>query len=236
MVAVGFGQTRRLRRPMPSRVESTNPVSIWQQSVVSSAMWHSLDSTPMQFRLNLPSRGIRGGSHERIQYADVEAKKAANSNDEAEGAQTEIHRSFANEGAEPTGPRPCRFRAAVVWYVRLSVAGYAVDAGRGHCQSRGGVRIQALAIFTIGAASVVPAAAQTYDQAYPVCLQAYGPSGNNIDCSYTSLPHTSSWTTFFLTISWARSPDVLGGLLARRHRGWRCRRAYRADSSYLSFS
>jgi hypothetical protein len=63
----------------------------------------------MQFRLNLPSRGIRGGSHERIQYADVEAKKAANRNDEAEGAQTEIHRSFANEGAEPTGPRPCRF-------------------------------------------------------------------------------------------------------------------------------
>jgi hypothetical protein len=42
------------------------------------------------------------------------------------------------------------------------------------------VRIQALAIFAIGAASIVPAAAQTYDPAYPVCLQGYGPAGNNI--------------------------------------------------------
>jgi hypothetical protein len=72
---------------------------------------YNLDSTSTQFRLNLQGRGIRGGIHERIQYADVEAKKATNRNDEAEGAQTEIHRSFANEGAEPTGPRPCRFSA-----------------------------------------------------------------------------------------------------------------------------
>ena len=50
------------------------------------------------------------------------------------------------------------------------------------------MRIQVLAIFAIGAASIVPAAAQTYDPAYPVCLQAYGLAGNNIDCSYTSLP------------------------------------------------
>ena len=76
----------------------------------------------MQFRLNLQGRGIRGGSNE---YADVEAKKAANRNDEAEGAQTEIHRSFANEGAEPTGPRPCRFSAAAVWHVSPFVAGCA---------------------------------------------------------------------------------------------------------------
>jgi hypothetical protein len=139
----------------------------------------------MQFRLNLQGWEIRGGSHERIQYTDVEAKKAANRNDEAEGTQTEIHRSFANEGAEPTGPRPCRFSAAVVWHMRPAAAGYAVDAGPGHSQSRGGsVRIQALAIFAIGAASIVPAAAQTYNPAYPVCLQGYGPAGNNIDCSY----------------------------------------------------
>jgi hypothetical protein len=70
--------------------------------------------------------------------------------------------------------------------------GFKTD-GRGDSQSRGGsVRIQALAIFAIGAASIVPAAAQTYDPAYPVCLQAYGPSGNGIDCSYTSLPQCNA--------------------------------------------
>ena len=87
-------------------------------SVVSSVKPYNLDSTSMQFRLNLQGQGIRGGAHERIQYTDVEAKKATNRNDEAEGAQTEIHRSFANEGAEPTGPRPCRFSAAAASHVR----------------------------------------------------------------------------------------------------------------------
>jgi hypothetical protein len=64
----------------------------------------------MQFRLNHPRLGnSRGGRvHERIQYADVEAKKA-NRNDEAEGAQTEIHRGLANEGAEPAGSAPLFF-------------------------------------------------------------------------------------------------------------------------------
>jgi hypothetical protein len=75
----------------------------------------------MQFRLNLQGRGIRGGVHEKIQYADVETKNATNRNDEAEGAQTEIHRSFANEGAEPTGPRPC-FSASAVLSERRSAA------------------------------------------------------------------------------------------------------------------
>jgi hypothetical protein len=94
-------------------------VSVSQQSVVSSAEQFNLDSTPMQFRLNFQRPGnSNGGVHERIQYADVEAKKTANRNDEAEGAQTEIHRSFANEGAEPAGPRPCRITAAAVWHVR----------------------------------------------------------------------------------------------------------------------
>jgi hypothetical protein len=54
------------------------------------------------------------------------------------------------------------------------------------------MRVQALAIFAIGAASIVSAAAQTYDPACPVCLQAYGPSGNNIDCRYTSLPQCNA--------------------------------------------
>jgi Protein of unknown function (DUF3551) len=29
--------------------------------------------------------------------------------------------------------------------------------------------------------------AQTYDPSYPVCIQAYGTGGSNIDCNYTSL-------------------------------------------------
>jgi hypothetical protein len=65
-------------------------------------------SQNVQFRLHIraippqsPRPGNSRGVHERIQYADVEAKKATNRNDEAEGAQTEIRRSFANEGAEP---------------------------------------------------------------------------------------------------------------------------------------
>jgi hypothetical protein len=56
----------------------------------------------------------------------------------------------------------------------------------------GSVRIQALAIFVVGAASIGPAAAQTYDPAYPVCLQSYGLGGNNIDCSYMSLPQCNA--------------------------------------------
>jgi hypothetical protein len=69
--------------------------------------------------------GIRsGGVHERIQYADVEAKKA-NRNDEAEGAQTEIHRSGADEGAEPTGPRRCHFIPLAASHETPAAAGYA---------------------------------------------------------------------------------------------------------------
>jgi hypothetical protein len=70
----------------------------------------------MQFRLNLEGQGTRGGAHEGIQYADVEAKKAANRNDEAEGAKTEIYRRFANEGAG-SGPRARRFSASAVWHM-----------------------------------------------------------------------------------------------------------------------
>jgi hypothetical protein len=33
----------------------------------------------------------------------------------------------------------------------------------------------------------VPALAQTYGSAFPVCIQTYGISGNSIDCSYTSM-------------------------------------------------
>src|ERR1700730_14620681 len=50
------------------------------------------------------------------------------------------------------------------------------------------MRILALAILTIGTVSIGPAAAQTYDPAYPVCLRwAY-----SYECSYTSLPQCNA--------------------------------------------
>jgi Protein of unknown function (DUF3551) len=38
--------------------------------------------------------------------------------------------------------------------------------------------------MTLAAAS---ARAQTYDPAYPICLQTFGRAGNAFDCSYTSM-------------------------------------------------
>jgi hypothetical protein len=32
-----------------------------------------------------------------------------------------------------------------------------------------------------------PAEAQTYDPAFPICLQTFGIAGNSIDCSYASM-------------------------------------------------
>lgn len=50
------------------------------------------------------------------------------------------------------------------------------------------MRITALAILTVTTAlTTAPARAQTYDPAYPVCLQTYGIDGNFIDCSYNAL-------------------------------------------------
>ena len=110
--------SRSHREPALLGRRGTLCVSVSQHSVVPSVKPCNLDFTSLRGRLSLHRLGIRsGGVYERIEYADVEAKKTTNCNDEAEGAQTEIHRSFANEGAEPTGPRPCRFSAAAVWHV-----------------------------------------------------------------------------------------------------------------------
>ena len=49
------------------------------------------------------------------------------------------------------------------------------------------MRILALAIFAIAAASLAgPAAAQTYAPGYPVCLHVWGPA-NYYECRYTSM-------------------------------------------------
>ena len=56
------------------------------------------------------------------------------------------------------------------------------------------MRILALAILTIAAASAAPPArAQTYDPAYPVCLQVYqGFTDYYFECAYTSLPQCNA--------------------------------------------
>src|SRR5260370_9474898 len=54
------------------------------------------------------------------------------------------------------------------------------------------MRILALVILAIGTISIGPAAAQTYDPAYPVCLHLYGRAGNYYECRYTSLPQCNA--------------------------------------------
>ena len=53
------------------------------------------------------------------------------------------------------------------------------------------MRSLALAILAIGAPSTGPAAAQTYDPAYPVCLHVYG-RADYYECRYTSLPQCNA--------------------------------------------
>ena len=48
--------------------------------------------------------------------------------------------------------------------------------------------MRVLAMLAIGAVSAAaPAAAQTYDPAYPVCLHVYTRGANYYECRYTSL-------------------------------------------------
>jgi hypothetical protein len=54
------------------------------------------------------------------------------------------------------------------------------------------MRILALAILAIGAASVAaPAQAQTYDPNFPVCLHVYGRI-SYYDCTYYTLPQCNA--------------------------------------------
>jgi Protein of unknown function (DUF3551) len=53
------------------------------------------------------------------------------------------------------------------------------------------MRILVWAILAIGTVSIGPAAAQTYDPAYPVCLHVYGPAVY-YECRYTSLPQCNA--------------------------------------------
>ena len=54
------------------------------------------------------------------------------------------------------------------------------------------MRILAFAILAIGTVSAGPAAAQTYDPGYPVCLHVWDRGANYYDCSYTTLPQCNA--------------------------------------------
>ena len=62
--------------------------------------------------------------------------------------------------------------------------------------SAGGPSMRILTLAILTAATIVTAApvcAQTYDPAYPVCInQTTGFGGTSIDCSYTSLPQCNA--------------------------------------------
>jgi len=50
------------------------------------------------------------------------------------------------------------------------------------------MRMLAMGISAIATVlTAAPSRAQTYDPAYPVCLQIYGMEGSYIECGYTSL-------------------------------------------------
>jgi Protein of unknown function (DUF3551) len=54
------------------------------------------------------------------------------------------------------------------------------------------MRISGLVVLTIATVlTAVPARAQTYDPAYPVCLRVYGKI-NYYECRYTSLPQCAA--------------------------------------------
>ena len=53
-------------------------------------------------------------------------------------------------------------------------------------------RVLALAFLATASVSIGPAAAQTYDPAYPVCLHVYGRGASYYECRYTSLPQCNA--------------------------------------------
>jgi hypothetical protein len=76
--------------------------------------------------------GIRsGGVYERIEYAGFEIKEDPNRNDEAEIAQSKIHQSGADEGAEPTGLYRCHFIDAAALHGKPAAADSASVVGAG---------------------------------------------------------------------------------------------------------
>ena len=84
------------------------------------------------------------------------------------------------------------------------------------------MRILIFAILAIGTVSKGPAAAQTYDPAYPVCLHVYDRGANYYECRYTSLPQCNA------RASGRAAECVINPYFAstRVPAGWQYRRAY----------
>jgi hypothetical protein len=92
---------------------------------------------------------------------------------------------------DPPIPEPRRLAAGKVPIDRRTILllAFIVASGRQQFSREILMRIPALAILTMATIFAVPSArAQTYDPAYPVCLQVYqGMVDYYFECSYTSL-------------------------------------------------
>jgi len=71
--------------------------------------------------------------------------------------------------------------------------------------------------------TTAPVQAQTYDPAYPVCIQVYSRHGSHIDCSFTSLPQCAATASGRAAQCYANpyygAARATGGPNARRQRG-----------------
>ena len=86
------------------------------------------------------------------------------------------------------------------------------------------MRIPALIVLTAAIVfTVVPAGAQTYDPAYPVCLQTYGIDGSVIECGFNSLAQcavsASGRSAQCITNPYFGGARAPAGPNARRQRG-----------------
>lgn len=82
------------------------------------------------------------------------------------------------------------------------------------------MRILTCTLLTIATLSLAaPVRAQTYDPNYPVCLQTYGIDGDNIDCSFTSLPQCAATASGRAAQCLSNPFFVHGGRKPPRRRG-----------------
>ena len=82
------------------------------------------------------------------------------------------------------------------------------------------MRIMKILLATAAMAAVSPARAQTYDPAYPICLQTFGIMGNAISCGYTSM-NQCQFSASGLAAQCIVNPYYAG--TARKGRTWRGR-------------
>jgi hypothetical protein len=88
------------------------------------------------------------------------------------------------------------------------------------------MRIPALAILTFATIlTAAPARAQTYDPAYPVCLQVYGIGGGYIECGYTSLAQCNA-SASGRAAQWIINPYYAGAKASPGRRDRRHPRVY----------